>query len=290
MKITILTAALFFAVNVTAIFAFGGVHDSLLFDGESQIKDVQSFYAGECSVKIKYASGKNNGVKHAQNVMTDCSGKVLDTLNVSVNGQLKKDDILYLGEEVSTGDDGVVEIELWDGSTIRMAPNTTIKITREFCETGNIFLIGGKIWNKIKKLIGGAKFEVSFGPDENEWVVGVRGTEFAIEVMDSKYLIKVYESAVEVTPRGSGDTKGIEDAGKEIEKLTEDLQNGKITPEEFTKKSQEYSNSMQEKSNDMTKSVVVETGYTVTVTDKISTSEQIPSSDFRWFEDANFYK
>jgi hypothetical protein len=285
MRTIILSAALFIAVNVTGIYGFGGGHDSLLFDGESEIRQVQS-YSGECPVKIKYASGKNNGVKRTKNVMTDCSGKVLDTLDAKESGQLKKDDILYLGEEVSTGDDGVVEIELWDGSFIRMAPNTTIKIIDEYCAPPKIIQITGKIWNKIKRTIGGHSFEVN----GRRLCACVRGTEFSTEFNDVIDIVKVYESSVEVKPSGTSHLKVLDDKEKEMDKLTEDFENGKITMDEYMKKSQEYITAMQETSVDMTKSVIVEAGYMVTAEDKINDPEPIPADDIKWFEDGNFYK
>ncbi len=284
MKIIILSIVLFFAVNVTGIYAFGGGHDSLLFDGESGIKQVQA-HSEDCPVKVRYASGKNNGFKHVERIVTDCSGKEIETLQLRESGQLNKDDILYLGEEVSTGADGIVELEIWDGAILRMAPNTTIEITKEFCDTRSIFQKYGNVWVKMKHLLGGGKFEIS----TKCAVDGNRGTEYTVEATSEITVTRVYEGSVEVTPRGLGDSKNVDDAGKEMEKLSEDLQNGKITPEEFTQKVQQYSNSMEEKSKGMN-SVVVEAGNMVTVTDAMGNVEPIPSSDFHWFEDANFYK
>ncbi len=75
-----------------------------------------------------------------------------------------------------------------------------------------------------------------------------------------------------------------------MQKLTEDLQSGKITPEEFTKKSQEFSNLLREKTEGITKTAIVEAGYMVTVTDILGNIEPIPSNDVKWFEDSYFYK
>ncbi|MFZ1459168.1 MAG: hypothetical protein WAU38_00090 [Ignavibacteria bacterium] len=72
--------------------------------------------------------------------------------------------------------------------------------------------------------------------------------------------------------------------------LTEDYENGKITMEEYMKKSQEYLALMQGKATDMRKSVMEEAGFMVTAADKISEPESIPADDDKWFEDSKFYK
>ncbi len=190
MKITILSVLVFIVVNATGIYAYDG-HDSLLFDGEQGIKTIQS-NADNCQVKVLYASGKNSGVKRVTQVEMGCDLIATDTFYTFEKGQLKKDDILSLGQEVSTGDDGIIELEMWDGAVMRMAPNSTVKITDDFCDKRNIFQRQGNLWYKLKKLLGGGKFEVS----DERIAMGVRGTEFTVETRDEKTTLRVYESSV----------------------------------------------------------------------------------------------
>ncbi|MBK6539065.1 MAG: hypothetical protein IPG09_15320, partial [Ignavibacteria bacterium] len=44
----------------------------------------------------------------------------------------------------------------------------------------NSSLVMGSLWVKLKKLIGGGKFEVS----TERMVNGVRGTEFSVEIIE----------------------------------------------------------------------------------------------------------
>lgn len=284
--ILILAAALFTFVNVQSVNAFGGDKDSLLFDGGQGVKTIQS-NAGNCDVKVLYASGKNSGVKRVAQVDMGCGETGTDTFYSSEKGQVKKDDILSHGEEVSTGDDGIIELEMWDGAVLRMAPNTTVKITSDFCDTRNIFQRQGSIWFKIKKLIGGGKFEVI---TTGRSAIGVRGTEFTVETSEEKNTLRVYEGSVDIKPLGKGIHQGMEETGLEMQKLTEDLQNGKITAEEFTTKAQEFSKLLQEKTEGIYKTAIVDAGNMITVIDILGNIEPIPANDVKWFEDSNFYK
>jgi hypothetical protein len=259
--------------------------DSLLFDGEFGTGLVRP-YSGDCPVTVRYASGKNTGVKRVDKIVTDCSGKVIDTLYTSESGQLKKDDMVYLGEELSTGEDGVIELEIWDGSVLRMAPNTSIKITGEFCDTRNIFQRQGNIWTKVKKLLGGGKFQVS----DKMMGVGVRGTEFSFYTDDTKSIVKVYEGTVETKPVIGSNVRGTEDIAKEMEKLEKEYADGKITMNDYAVKMQDLALKMQGNSQNMSKTVMVEAGYMVTSTDKLGDPEKIPADDNKWFEDSKFYK
>jgi hypothetical protein len=286
MKIKIIIAVLFFSVNVVYISAFGGDKDSLLLDGGPGIKTIQS-YTGKCDVKVLRVSGKNSGVKSVAQVEMGCGEIGTDTFYTSEKGQLKKDDILSYGEEVSTGDDGIIELEMWDGAVLRMAPNTTIKITSDFCDSRSIFQKQGSIWYKIKKFIGGGKFEVV---SDNRTAIGVRGTEFTVETREDKTILRVYEGSVDIRPIGKGLHEGIEKTGNEMQKLTEDFQNGKITIEEFNTKAMEFSKILQEKTDGIIKSTVVDAGNMVTVIDMLGNIEPIPASDVKWFEDSNFNK
>lgn len=260
-------------------------NDSLLFDGDFGSLQIRS-HSDDCFVKIKYAKGKNKGVKRDAKIVNNCSGKVIDTVYNKVSGQLKEGDILYPGEEISTGDDGVVEVELLDGSFIRMAPNTIINITDGFCNARSVTQRQGNSYYRINKILGVKAFDCI----TRKVVLKDNGTEFTVSVNDDMDVVKVYEGSVEVKLVGTEKIKSIDEVAKESDKLTEDYKSGKITMEEYLKKSQEYLALMQGKATDMRKSVMVEAGFMVTAADKISEPESIPADDDKWFEDSKFYK
>ena len=56
--------------------------------------------------------------------------------------------------------------------------------------------------------------------------------------------------------------------------------------EEYAVKMTDFGTKMSKLSDEITKSTMVEAGYMVTVTDKISIPESIPGGETKWFEDA----
>ncbi len=93
---------------------------------------------------------------------------------------------LKVGAALELGDSIVVKghlkFELNDGSVIILAPGSTLEITEAEFEgqerKGFLGLLkAGSLWTKVKKAVGGGKFEVS----TERAVAGVRGTIFRID-------------------------------------------------------------------------------------------------------------
>lgn len=281
----LISALCIFSIQIFP-FTYSGGHDSLLFDGGSDVRIINPVnVSGDCKILVTYTVGTVEGTRYISEVFEIC-GQVDTSLKTERTTKLEKNNVLKSGEELSTGPDGYAEIEFYDGSVIRMAPNTKIKILPEFCDQRTVIeQITGKIWNKVKKIASpDSKYEVK--TDRNG--CGVRGTEFTFEKNGEKEIIKVYEGKVEVyPPRDAGE---VEDAGKQMEKLAKDYQEGKVTLEEFTKKASELQQQMISGANDLNKSVMVDAGYMTTVENKITEPTAIPSDDDKWFEDRNFKK
>jgi hypothetical protein len=258
--------ALILVFAVVNIFSFGGGHDSLLFEGSGEVKLLQNSFGDGCNIYVTKVSGFVLGTKVKKEIYEVCGE--WDTVYSTKSGvQLER------GDNVSKN----------DVSVIVLGPNSTILIDQEMCETANaiskIRITAGSLWTKVKKLIGGGKFEVS--TDRNGG--GVRGTEFTFEITPEKEVIKVYEGTFEVYPLKKN--LQLEDSGKEMEQLQKDFESGKISMDEYTAKMMEFSNKMSKLSDEITKSTMVEAGYMVTVTDKVSTPEPIPTGETKWFED-----
>jgi hypothetical protein len=264
---------------VVNIYSFGGGHDSLLFD-DSGVK-ISTPYSNECKIKVVQVSGLVIGSVKIMELLQACGDEV-DTVYRTLNGeQLKVGFDIVENEEVRTGEDGFVKLELADGSVMVVGPNSSLMFTENLCkETKTLVkLINGSIWTKVKKLLGGGKFEVSTERNGG----GVRGTEFSFEVFPDKEIIKVYEGTFEVFPLKKHEE--LENSGKEMEQLQKDYETGKITMEELAAKMNEFAVKMSKLSDEVTKSTMVEAGNMVTVTDKISAPEPIPAGDTKWFED-----
>jgi hypothetical protein len=269
---------LLFAAKET--YSFGGGHDSLLFD--DPVIKISSTFSNECKVKVVQVSGLVIGSVKIMELLQGCGDEV-DTVYRTLNGeQLKVGFDIVENEEVRTGEDGFVKLELADGSVMVVGPNSSLMFTENLCkETKTLVkLINGSIWTKVKKLLGGGKFEVSTERNGG----GVRGTEFSFEVFPDREVIKVYEGSFEVYPLKKHTE--LENSGKEMEQLQKDFEAGKITMEEYAVKMTDFGSKMSKLSDEITKSTMVEAGYMVTVTDKISTPELIPAGETKWFEDA----
>lgn len=124
---------------------------------------------------------------------------------------------LKAGSPIEVGDTltvktGNLKFELNDGSVIMLAPASTLEITEaEFQgqeRTGfSGMLKAGSLWTKVKKALGGGKFEVS----TERAVAGVRGTIFRIDadalVKGARgkgrkaSVVRVVEGAVGVKPQ-----------------------------------------------------------------------------------------
>ncbi|MEW5742166.1 MAG: FecR family protein [Myxococcota bacterium] len=94
---------------------------------------------------------------------------------------------LAVGTEVELGDTldvtkGNLKFELNDGSVIALAEKSKLEITEAEFEGQerkgfSAFLKAGSLWTKVKKALGGGKFEVT----TERAVAGVRGTIFRID-------------------------------------------------------------------------------------------------------------
>jgi hypothetical protein len=100
---------------------------------------------------------------------------------------LKAGSAIELGDTINVKT-GNLKFELTDGSVIMLAPASALEITEAEFEGQERkgfsgLLKAGSLWTKVKKALGGGKFEVS----TERAVAGVRGTIFRI---DAEALIK----------------------------------------------------------------------------------------------------
>lgn len=266
-----------FAVTIKS-FAFGGGHDSLLFDGTVNYEFQKN---ADCKVKLSFIErGGIEVIKITSEVLEICG---------EIDKEIKKEKIIMtkpgeipIGSEITTGPDNYAEIELWDESIIRIAPNSTIKITDDFCDKRNLIQKGAsKVWHKIKTLLRGSGYEVLC---VERTIIGVRGTEFEVINDNDKTTIKVYEGKVEVTPKMNDETNKL--LIKAYEYLIKDMESGKITIDEYSEKSAKWTEIME--GSRQFPSVMVEAGNMVEVTFEVSEIKSIPADNDNWFNDPKF--
>jgi hypothetical protein len=185
---------------------------------------------------------------------------------------------------VKTGPGTTAKMELADGSVIIMGPNSSYIFPVNVCELmGSSNLNFGSIWIKVKKIIGGGKFEVS----APVCAVGVRGTEFTVEIKEENGIkfdiTKVYEGSVEVSLKNVN-TSDFEKGSDALIKLNEDYQTGKISHQEYNIKLTENLHVMKNESENLTLFKIVESGYMLKTSGN-TLDEPIPfnPSEDTWF-------
>lgn len=285
MKMKIIIILLFTALMPAAnLLSESNPHDSLLFD-ESNSFRTETFYSksgDDCEFRVTYVKGNATGKIKKMQIFEACG---IDTIYEYENGALEKYSVIKGGEMVKTGPESSVKIELSDGSSIFLGPNTEYTLPTNVCDLVRSGILGaGSLWTKVKKLLGGGKFEVS----TERACACVRGTEYTVEIVEEngvKYdIVKVYEGSVDVILK-SIDTKSYESKGDELQKLTDDFQSGKITIEEYAARSTEIAKGLQNETSDLKLSQVVEAGYFLKHDGKkLGNPMPFNTSEDKWFK------
>jgi hypothetical protein len=270
--------------------------DSLLFDGENIMGS--HFQSGDsCYIELwgGWVKGSVKGSVESRTIVKGCSS--IDTIISYTWQQIPYTGIISLkpGDSIVTGPGSSVKIliassydlpfgnEDTDHKTIMVGPNSVIVLD---CDPyRRVLLKRGKLWVEEKAEAVTKKVVETYRS-----IIKPSGTEYSVDVTDNKDIIRVYEGTIEVKLVGTANVKSMDEIAKEGDKLTEDFQNGKVSMEEYLKKTQENLALLQGKATDMTKSVMVEAGFMVTAADKISVPEPIPANDIKWFEDSNVKK
>ncbi len=107
------------------------------------------------------------------------------------------------GDKIITGPKSKVDIQIGEGTALRLAPNTRLEFTQLIQNpNGNaetkILLNNGKLFAKVNKENKNDAFNIS----TPSLVAGVRGTAFILEIKkDEMASIKVVEGSVAISPR-----------------------------------------------------------------------------------------
>jgi hypothetical protein len=122
---------------------------------------------------------------------------------------LKLDAAIELKDTIDVGAKGLLKLELTDGSVIALDEKSRLEITEADFKGQDVSafsatLSAGKLWTKVKKLLGDSKFEVK----TPRAVAGVRGTIFRIDadalIKGAKGrkadVVRVVEGVVRVNP------------------------------------------------------------------------------------------
>lgn len=252
-------------------------NDSLLFDGSGNFNSPSEYSPRMCKVIVKYIQGTADGEVEHTEVADICS--VYDTAVIVKAENLKSGDTLHMGSVIKTGGNSSLQLIFSDGSEARIGPNSELKIWQDFCEKGTMEFYAGKMWLKLKKMMGEAKYEVR----TKRAVIGNRGTELSIDIYGDADNVSCYEGSVEVKIN-----KIVFDKGLALKQLLADYQNGKITQKEFAERSSELSKGID--SNTVKSSVILNSGQYCTVGGMLSDPAPLNQSGAYWFDDTVFFK
>lgn len=137
------------------------------------------------------------------------SSKVTDNMwTAKLVKNIKENDKLTEGDYIWVKDGGMVMVKFKDNSTARLGPNTKLLLKGLQVSSSDkdsivtkMRLELGKVWIQVVKFFGaGASYEV----EVEDVVAAVRGTDFAVELLDSsggdrEYDLHVYEGKVQLT-------------------------------------------------------------------------------------------
>ncbi len=299
MKLKYFFIPVFFALAAGVLFSQvnyknfnpGASSDTLLFDGDAPINLTSK--ADNCPVKVTYSKGTAKGKKIVQKKFQICVDQP-GLMNVEEDGPLGPGDVLAPGSNITTGDNSAVELQFLDGSITRIGPNSNYTLGNcnfdDQQSSVDMRVILGSMYSAVQHALGvSTNQNVSTG----NATAGVRGTKFSMDNYilngDTISVLKVYEGTVEF--RSSYDNSpDAQIINAKNQKLSEEYMAGKITMEEYMKRSAEANvNTLDIVSK---YKVTVEAGFTSTVTGRGTPSEPkaFTADDNTWFADKNFGK
>lgn len=256
-------------------YTFAGKHDSLLFDGTGRYFSLDE----DCTVEIRVLGTVEASVK-VKDLVYGC-GEAPESTYVWRKRKVKSGDRVYVGDEITTGPDGFAKLYLNDGSVIILNKNSSLIMDKEICnQPGGIKLFFGSMWTRIKKVLGGGKYEVTTERAAN----GIRGTEFTVETDETKDVIKVYEGIVDVNPKVGVLEKNIDKFEEKLKKINDDFQNGAITGDEYVQRIDALNSEIQSIQDNTI--ISVNAGYQFTITPDGNFKDPVPieQAENKWFE------
>jgi hypothetical protein len=153
----------------------------------------------ECTQTCGGGSASTSRTSHDVNVVAPCDGGLFSGVQTNkgvplTDAQLDSTGIgqgLYPGQQISTGD-LAVELDLGNGSVIRLAPDSDFTVPADCLKDKPIDsafkLLAGELWLQVSDALGGQPYVSS----ENA-VTGVRGSVFTAGVKGGKLTVHIVE-------------------------------------------------------------------------------------------------
>src|SRR5262249_31786499 len=130
----------------------------------------------------------------------DVAGKVQIQNKKKKKRTAKKASVVAEGEKIITGQDAKATLQMFDGSELKLSPQTEFQVTKvekpgENDKILHFKLLVGRIFASVKKL---SSAKSSFEVEAGGVVCGVRGTQFGMEFdpVKNKVGLGVFEGSV----------------------------------------------------------------------------------------------
>lgn len=272
-------------------------HDSLLFDGDYVPGFLQAVFYGEknCFVKVGGLKGIVVGEVVTKEIVAACGEN--ETLYVTKNKQLEIGDILVEGSDVVTSVGSWIGLKIFlstdetfqntfPSMSLIVGESSEIKVPRiqDLCrrleEHPPIPVIKGKVTyeneNKEDELTPIPKLTTKGKRSTGKHKKTRYSHEVKITESDTVDVIRVYKGAVEVSMLNIE----FDEAGmtKKMEKLSEDMQSGKLTAEEMQTQMAEFQN-IGQMINELMQPLNVDEGFKCTVTKNSRIVEPLGAGD-----------
>ena len=273
---------------------YSGRHDSLLFDGANE-----NFQKTDepCLMKVVTVNGNVIGMAMTKLKVVNCLGEVIGSAIEPRKRVLNVGDMVVAGEPISTGafEGSFVILQLHDRENLIFGGKTGLIGVRDYCRFPPDIVMeleAGKLgfdWNPLLP----HKVTISTAVGE----LTITGTKLSLETVKdgdiTTTILKVYEGSVNFgqSEKNSdnirkANEKRIQEINAEQAKLNVDYQNGKISVDEFTKKSKALGLELVERSHPI-KEITVNAGFESRIigTDKPTDPVPIDANEKPWWED-----
>lgn len=270
-------------------------HDSLLFDGTGEKYFSKQDDKKSCW-KVKHVWGNVVGTREKIiERQIECGSAKQENpklIYTTERGQMKDGDQIYEDDNFEMDEGSFIQIERdapigSDSKIIITAKCKNFEIPKCKCEISSHEDIVDYLFNR--SLTNGHLFFMTYNyscpVETNQCTIKNNGTKYSLDTRDGEDIIKVYEGSVTLSPK-----KLKSSAGDEIQKLSQDYQNGKISLEEFRSKSKDLSEKVLSDANKVTNGVTLESGYKMSIGDTIGEKIPIGADDDKWWENENYNK
>jgi hypothetical protein len=300
-KISFYVLSILFLISSSCLAQYySGEHDSLLFDGAND----ENFQKADkpCLMKVVTVNGNVIGMAMTKVAVVNCMGEVIDSAIVPRKRVLNLGDMVVAGEPISTGafERSFVILQINDRENLIFGGQTGRIGVRDYCRFPPDIVMeleAGKLgfheWNPLLP----HKITISTAVGE----LTIVGTKLSLETVKdgdiTTTILKVYEGSATFGQNEKNTTnikKDNEKRHQEIDaeqaKLNVDYQNGKVSLEEYVKKSSELQKELRELYP--LKEITVNAGFESRIIGTGKPTDPVPigADEKPWWEDPELQK